>query len=377
MAGEASGDLHGALLVRELQKRRPDFFFFGLGGDQMHEQGVRLAYHVRALSVMGFFEVVRRIGFFRKVFREVLRAVEQQKPTAAVLIDYPGFNLRLAKALKARGIPVIYYIAPQIWAWRPQRIKQIKRFVDLMLVILPFEEELYRTNGVSVRFVGHPLVDQVRPSGTREGFRQKWNLAPDRPLLGLLPGSRPQEVAHHLPVMLKAAALLARQGVTCQPVIGLAPTINRLMVDEILRSAGRDPKSNSTYRVVEQATYDLMCYAKLLVVSSGTATVEAALAGTPMVVLYKTSPFTYLLARRMVRIPRIAMVNVLAREELVPEFIQKQATPEAVGQAMVQLWQDEVRYRRIQERLAEVKASLGNPGAAGRAAEAILSHLSL
>ena len=160
----------------------------------MQNEGVRLAYHVRDLSVMGFFEVVRRIRFFRKVFRGVLRAVDQEKPAAAILIDYPGFNLRLAQALKARGVPVIYYIAPQIWAWRPQRIRQIKKCVDLMVVILPFEEALYRTNGVPVCFVGHPLVDLVRPSETPDAFRKKWGLSPDLPLLGLLPGSRLQEV---------------------------------------------------------------------------------------------------------------------------------------------------------------------------------------
>lgn len=366
VAGEASGDLHGALLIEELKKRRPDFSFYGIGGDRMQKQGVELLYHARDLAIMGFFEVFGRLLFFRRVFNSVVQSLPQRKPDMAILIDYPGFNLRLAEKLKQAGVPVVYYIAPQIWAWRARRIEQIKKSVDLMLVILPFEETLYRRAGVPVFFVGHPLLGVVKPTQTRQRFRSSFGLDEKTTLIGLLPGSRQQEIEKILPIMMKTVSIARQRRPDIKGAVGLAEMVSRSVVAGIIAQEG-----TGNFFLVENATYDLMHHSDLLLVSSGTATLESAIAGTPLVVLYKTNWLTYVVARRVVTIPHIALVNVIAGTQVVPEFIQHAPPPKIAG-VVLNLLFDLEKKMRLKEQLRQVRSNLGLPGAAGRAAEQII-----
>ncbi|HEV7501628.1 MAG TPA: lipid-A-disaccharide synthase, partial [Vicinamibacteria bacterium] len=291
--GEASGDLYGAELVRHLQERVPALEVVGLGGDRLQAQGASLFAHVRDLAVVGLLEVVSHLRHLRRVFRRVLDDVDRQPPDAAVLVDYPDFNLRLAKALHRRGVPVIYYVSPQVWAWRRGRLGAIRDTVARMLVIFPFEEALYRDAGVPVTFVGHPLVSIAQRSADPAAFRTQHGFDPGRPLIALLPGSRPKEVTHNLPPMAAAVDVLRQARPDLQFVAAVAPSLDPALVARGL--AGR------AVTVVHDRTHAALSAATAAIVASGTATVEAALIGTPMVVVYRLSPWTYRLGRRFVR----------------------------------------------------------------------------
>ncbi len=365
--GEASGDLYASELVRHLHLRGSPFEAFGLGGDRLQEQGVRLVAHTRDLAVVGLVEVLRHLRRLRGVFRSVLDEVDRERPALAVLVDYPDFNLRLAKELRRRAVPVVYYVSPQVWAWRRGRLRAIRETVDHMIVIFPFEEALYREAGVDVTFVGHPLVDIVRPASDRTAFLASCGLDAARPVLAVLPGSRPQEVAHNLPPLAAALRLVVARRPDVQPALAVAPGLDSGLFDRLLNDL-------PATRIAGQ-THSLMSCAVAGIVASGTATVEAALLGLPMVVVYRVSPLTYALGRPFVRVPHYAMTNLIADRAIVKELIQRHFQPETVAAEALRLMGDDAYRAQVTDGLCEVRARLGAPGASARAATVVARRL--
>jgi len=365
--GEASGDLYAAELVRHLRERVPDLDVLGLGGDRLQAQGASLFAHVRDLAVVGLLEVLSHLRALRAVFERVVAEAERHPPDAAVLIDYPDFNLRLARALSRRGVPVIYYVSPQVWAWRRGRLRAIRDTVRRMLVIFPFEEAIYREAGVPVTFVGHPLVSLVPAGASVDGLRRELGLDPARPVVALLPGSRTKEVAHNLPPITEAVRLLAARRPDLQFVAAVAPSLD----PEAIRRA----LEGLPVTIVHDRTHAALSAATAAVVASGTATVEAALLGAPMVVVYRISPWSYRLGRRLVRVPYYAMVNLIAGRRVVPELMQSDFTGERVAAEVLALVDETPQRAAVQAGLAEVRDKLGAGGASGRAADVVATFL--
>jgi len=345
--------------MRHLRKRVPDVEVFGIGGERLEAQGVQLQAHVRDLAVVGLFEVLRHLRRLRRVFRGLLQEVDRARPSLALLVDYAGFNLRLARALKARGVPVVYYVSPQVWAWRRGRLRTIRETVSHMMVIFPFEEAVYREAGVPVTFVGHPLVDLVRPATDPAAFLTAAGLDPSRPLIALLPGSRPQEVRHNIGPLAGAVRLLAAQRPELQFALAVAAGLDR----GILASALAGLPVTLT-----EKTHALMSAATLGLVASGTATVEAALLEMPMVVVYRLSRLTYTLGRPFVRVPHYAMANLIAGRRVVEELIQADFTPETVAASALTLLDDPGARAALRSELAGIRKRLGSPGTSDRAA---------
>lgn len=338
----------------------------GLGGDRLAAQGVELLAHVRELAVVGLWEVVSHLRAIHRIYRSVLDRVDRDPPDLAVLIDYPDFNLRLAAALRQRGIPVVYYISPQVWAWRRGRLRSIRRDVSRMLVLFPFEEPIYREVGVPVTFVGHPLVDLFHPAPDRRAFLVESGLDPDRPVIALLPGSRPKEVAHNLPALVGGVRRLLVRRPDLQFLAAIAPSLDAEQIRTPLRGLPVRTRVGLAHEVLSTAT--------AAVVASGTATVEAALAGVPMVVVYRLSALTYTLGRPFMRVPHFAMVNLIAGRKIVAELIQDQFTPARVEEEVLALL-DKERSLALRSDLQEVRSRLGEPGASGRAAREVRALL--
>lgn len=357
IAGEPSGDLHGAGLVRELKRINPGIEYYGVGGNKLKHEGMNLLFSIEKLSFMGFYEVLKNLKVIRELKRKLLDFIDRDKPDLVILIDYPGFNLRFAREIKKREIPILYYISPQVWAWGKKRIKTIKKLVDRMMVFFPFEEKLYKDAGVEVDLIGHPLLDLVKPSLSIEEFQIKLQLTGRKTLVGLLPGSRWQEIEKVLPVMTRSCLILKKRFPDLKIAIGVAPNIDRDRVQIFLK------KMNLEAAILEDLTYDLMTYSDLLLATSGTATLESAISGTPLIVLYKTSLFTYLLAKTLVKIPNIGMVNIVTEKKIVPEFIQSDAKPERIAREMEKILTDKNEYARIKRDLITVKDELGEKGA--------------
>jgi lipid-A-disaccharide synthase len=367
--GEASGESYGALLITALKKREPSLDCFGVGGERMRGAACRLIVDAKDIAVVGLAEVVTHLPNIWGEFRKLLRAVDAGKPDAAVLIDFPDWNLRLARELHRRGIPVIYYVSPQLWAWRPKRIRQIKRHVRKMLVIFPFEEPWYRERGVAAEYVGHPLADLPAP-GLAPPLR-----SPQIPI-ALLPGSRKKEIALNLPAMLQAARALGRK---YQFILPVASTVSsKWMVDLIHRSVGHDPGINLK---LESDARVVLSQARAAIVASGTATVEAALIGTPFVMVYRVSRLTWKLGRPLVSVPFFAMPNLIAGREVVPELVQDNFTPENIVARMNEIIADGPARLSMLEGLKQVRAKLAAPTGAGsasdRAAEAVFEALGI
>ncbi len=371
VAGETSGDIHAAHLIAELKKADPSLTFSGLGGPRMLEEGAELLCDMTEQAVVGFVEVIRHYPRIRKIFHQLLEYVDSVRPAAVVLVDYPGFNLRLAKELKRRGIKVIYYISPQVWAWKEGRVKQIKRDVDLMLVLFPFERDFYARHGVNARCVGHPLVDQVQAGRTKREVLDSLGLAEDRLTVGILPGSRDKEVRTMLPAMLEAARILNASFFNIQFVLFKAPGIAFPLPDSAIKTRLRSAA------IVAGDIHNALNACDVCMVTSGTATLETALLKKPMAVVYKTSLLTYLLARLFVKIPDIALVNVVAGKRIVPECLQKEATGEHIAMELRAILTDETRIASIKTGLERVRELLGEPGASRRAARAILEFLKI
>ena len=364
VAGEASGDCHGAALAAALPRYLP-VAWFGIGGDAMAAAGVELVTHARAVNVLGLFEILRHVPRLYRIERHLLAEIDRRRPHFAVLIDLPGINLRLSRQLHRRGIPVVYFIAPQLWAWRPGRIKFLRRYVRKLICIFPFEEPFFRKAGVDVEYVGHPLVDQVRPSLSREEFLKRYRLRPDRPSVCLLPGSRNQELARHLPRLLEAATRLSQQH-PLQFTLVQASTVDPAVLRALLSRRDDLPLT-----VIEDTPYNALAWADLAVISSGTATVEALLLETPMVVVYRVAPPSWWVGKWLVRTPHYNMVNLLAGQRLVPELIQNDFTPARLATEVERLLSDSAARGRIQKELGRLKQSLGPPGAIERASQAV------
>jgi lipid-A-disaccharide synthase len=365
-AGEASGDMYAAHLATAL-KERLDVELFGMGGPQMRAAGVEIVTDYSEVAVVGITEIVKHLPSLLRAMERLVEAAERRRPALAILVDFPGFHLRLARKLKPRGIRNVYYVCPQFWAWRPWRANLVRRRFLKALCIFPFEEKFFSDAGVPTKFIGHPLVGAVEATKDRKEFSEELGLDASRSIVTLLPGSRTGELVHHLPVLREACALINGR-VPAQFVIAAAHAQD---VEHL--KAGWP--TGMVVRVVEGATYNALASANAAIVSSGTATVEAALLNVPMVVIYRVSPLTAALAKPLVRTPYFAMVNLIAERRVVPELVQGEFRPERVAQETLQLLQ-EPNAREAQRRgLEEVRKRLGPPGAVGRAADEILSLL--
>lgn len=368
--GEASGDLYAAELLKALADKHPAVSAFGLAGSHSEAAGMELSVRLEEVSVIGLVEVVQKLPAISGAMKRLCAAAESRRPDLAILIDFSGFNLRLARRLKAIGIPVVYYVSPQVWAWRRGRVRAIRECVDEMLVILPFEKEFYEREGVNVRYVGHPLVDLARTSMNREAFFDRLGLDPNRRLLIMLPGSRRREIELHLPILREAVAELSRESEELQFVVSRAPTISPDLLSEHLGA------TRERVRILEGPVYDGLAHADAAVVASGTATVEAALSETPMVVVYRAGRATYFLGKPFVKVPFFSMVNLVAERELVPELIQDAMTPANIVEHVLRLLNEE-QAEAMREGLRGVKRKLGGGGGSARAAEAVLSRFAL
>jgi lipid-A-disaccharide synthase len=356
----------GGLLCEELKKLRPDLRLFGLGGDRMKRSGVEVLYHINRLAFLGFWEIVKHIPFMRSVEESLLRETENYKPDLAILIDYPGFNLRIARKLKSRGIPILYYVSPQVWAWGKKRIPKIKELVDKMIVVFEFEKKLYSREGMEVEWYGHPLLDIVTPRLEKSDFYKKAGIAEDHRYIGLFPGSRLQEVRRILPVMRDAVEKLSFSGMDPGAIVG--------GVDGVDESVYRDIVGKE-FPILRNMTYDIMVNGELNLVASGTATLECAILGKPLFVLYKTSALTYLIAKNLVKIPDIGLVNVVAGRRIAPEFVQSSCDADKIAAEISKYFSDRAFRDKIAEDLKGVRSKLGERGASQKAAESILRML--
>jgi len=373
--GEASGDLYAGALTRELRALDPSLEVMGLGGPQFAAAGGRLIEDYRELAVTGLTEVLPKLAQYLAAMLKLVAAAEAERPSALVVIDFPDFNFRLAKRVKRLGIPVVYYISPQIWAWRRGRLRTIRAFADRVLVIFPFEEAIYREGGVPVEFVGHPLIDQIRVTKSRDDFLRGLNLSPDAPTVAILPGSRPNELSRILPDLLAAATKIRESIPTAQFIIARAPHLDDRLFPSLTKQSDQTVRLVGQTCVVEGDTDTVLAAADVVLTASGTATVQAALHDKPMVVVYRLSPMTYRLAKHLVSVGSIGMVNLIAGEPIVPELVQDAFTPDAVAREAISMLTDRERAATIRRGLARVRERLGGPGGSRRAAEAILRQL--
>ncbi len=368
VAGEASGDMHGAKLIAAMREQAPDLAVCGIGGPALAAQGVEILYDSSQLAVVGIVEVISHFRFIREAMQALEKRLREQPPRLLILIDYPDFNLILAKKAKRLGIPVFYYISPQVWAWRSGRVKTIKKLVDRMAVILPFEKDFYQKRGMEVEYVGHPLMDTVHAARPRAEFLQSLGIAPDSQVIGILPGSRKREIAGMLPVFLAAAKLMQAQLVEPVFLLPLAPTLSE---DDLL--AHGLAEAGVEVRVIRENRYELMAACDAVMAASGTVSLELAILDVPMVVSYRVSPLTYFLGRRLIKVQYASLVNLVAGREVVPELLQDEAVPERIADATVRLVANQAERIRMLEGLAEVRERLGGAGASARTARLALN----
>jgi lipid-A-disaccharide synthase len=368
VAGEASGDMHAAALVKVLKQIEPKYRYYGVGGENLRKEGVELVADSAAMAVVGLTEVFLKLPAIIRVMNILTRSFRVKNPAVVILVDYPDFNLVLARKAHARGVKVFYYISPQIWAWRKGRIRTIRRNVDKLAVILPFEALIYRSAGVNAEYVGHPLLDMIPPPSSQEEARQRLGLRPDVKTVSLLPGSRPGEVSRLLPVCLQAAEIMQQQR-DIQFIMPLATTLSRDFVESIIK------RYNLKITVVPNAIYDILSAADLAIVASGTATLEAGLMETPMIIIYRVSWLTYLLGKMFIKVKNIGLVNIIAGKTIVPELIQMEANPERLAELADRLLGDQNAGTRMKIALSRIKDKLGSPGAAERAAHLVANLL--
>ncbi|MEI7694848.1 MAG: lipid-A-disaccharide synthase [Chlorobium sp.] len=373
LAGEVSGDMHAARAIAELLKARPDIKVFGIGGQHIRKLGVELLFDTAQMSIMGMVDVVKHAGFLRRVFRELKNAVRREKPYAALLVDYPGMNLLMARFLHQLGIPVIYYISPQVWAWKEGRVKSMKRDVDRLLVIFDFEVEFFSRHGICAEFVGHPVLEELAelelPS--REHFQKQHSIAPETRLVGLLPGSRKQEITYILPEMLKAARQLNGD----YPVtflFGRAPHLEKEFYSAF--------SEYSDLSIVECSAYEVMQFSELLLVTSGTATFESLCFGSPMVVVYKTGQINYQIGRKLVKLKNIALANIVAKglwssERAVPELLQHEANGEEIYRQARVILDDPAVASAMRTELLAARAKLAEVAPSPRVAAVLQEYL--
>ena len=364
--GEPSGDLYAGALTRELRSLAPGIAVAGLGGPELAAAGAELIADYRGLAVTGLTEALAKVPRSFRLLRSLVRWARDERPHALVAIDFPDFNFPLARRVRKLGVRVVYYVSPQLWAWRPGRLKTMRKVADRVLVIFPFEEAIYRRGGVPVEFVGHPLVDLAKPSAPRDAFLRGLGLEAQAPTVAILPGSRPNEVSRILPDLVAAAQRIRSAVAGAQFVIARAPHLDDDLFDVVTT------RSLSPVVVVAGDTDAVLASADVALTASGTATVQTAIHDTPMVIVYRLSPLTYRLGRRLVKLDTFGMVNLIAGERIVPELIQDRFTPAAVADEAISMLTDPARAARVREGLARVRARLGGPGASRRAAQAIL-----
>jgi lipid-A-disaccharide synthase len=374
VAGEASGDDHAARLVAAIREFCPLAVFLGVGGEEMRAQGVRILTPASELAVVGLLEVVGHLPAIWQALRSIGRVLKTARPDLVILVDFPDFNFWVARLAKYYRVPVLYYISPQVWAWRTYRVRTLARLTDRLVVIFPFEADFYRAQGVTVDYVGHPFRETLPPLADRRTFLLGHNLDPEALTIALLPGSRAGEIERHLPTMLKAASLIHRSIPQTQFILPLASTAPSRLVQSMVSGeegvgAGLKPAPTAlNLKIIPGQAYQALGAAHVAVVASGTATVEAALAGVPAVIVYRVSPLTFALARRLVRVEHVGMANLLAGERVFPELLQDDFTPERLAHEVLSLIQDPGRIKAVRRGLATVIRRLGGPGASKRAA---------
>ncbi|UCB57313.1 MAG: lipid-A-disaccharide synthase [Candidatus Omnitrophota bacterium] len=369
IAGEPSGDFHASRLIHALKKINPDIEISGIGADNMRRAGAELYFDISELSIIGFTGVLTNLKKIKHIFKAILEKIDAQRPDAVVLIDYPGFNLKLAQEVKKRGIKVIYYISPQIWAWWKGRIKTIQRFVDKMIVVFKFEEALYKTRGIDVSFVGHPLLEEAYSQLSREDFLNNLGLTPQKPTIGLAPGSRGMEVERILPILLESAKIIKQRLPQSQFALLKAPGLERGLFENKIK------KYDVPVVAWEGRSYDFLGACDFVLVASGTATLETAIMQKPMAIVYKVSFLNWLIARCLIRLPFIGLVNVIAGKKIVPEFIQHKARASLIAQKTLDILSSQEELTKIKSRLMQLRQELGTPGASQRAAEIISSFI--
>jgi len=377
-AGEASGDAHAAKLVRALREVSPkiQFDFFGSTGTEMRAAGVDSVVRADELAILGLWEVARALPKFWRAFNQLKQAASERKPDAAILVDWPDFNLRLARWLHRRSVPVIYYVSPQLWAWRSHRARSVRRDVDLLLSILPFEKEWYAGRGIThVEYVGHPLAGQALPGYDRDEFCRRNNLNPSRPIIALLPGSRHKELIRILPSMLDAATSVLSRRSDIQFVLVIAPNRDPAEAREIIASGKYNSPLRDTLRIIHHKTREALAAADVAAVASGTATLEAALLGTPLVIVYKESFLNWHTLGRLITSEHYGLVNLIAGRRVATELIQNELTGELLAKELLALL-DPLRNASMRAELKRVAAKIGEPGASRRAAQAIMEFVS-
>lgn len=367
MAGEASGDMHGAFLAAALKEREPDIELIGTGSTMMQKAGVRLLVDMAKYSTVGIWEALKNIRALKKLLQDIASFIKREQPDVVVLIDYPGFHLEVAKILKQENIRSVYYFCPSAWAWGKGRAKKVAERVSRVASVFPFEAKVYEEAGADVEFIGHPLLDIVKVEKTKAEFAAENNLPENKTWLGLLPGSREQEIELLLPLILEAAELIKKAGEDCHFVLPLSHTIK---TEKIRAYTEKHPDLPLT--VISGQSYEVMAYSRLILASSGTATLEAACLGTPMVIVYKVAGLTWFLGRIFVKLNHIGLPNIIAGKEIVPEFLQDKAVPENVSQAALQILRQEKLRQRMRQDLKQVKTDLGSSGAVFRAADLVL-----
>ncbi len=368
VCGEASGDLNASNLAKAIKQINPDIVISGVGGRFLQDAGARIYYDIKELSVMGLFDVLKKLPNFFALKKLILDKIRQEKPAAIILVDFSGFNLRLAKEI-GKNIPIIYYTSPQVWASRQGRIKTIKNHISKMMVFFKFEQEFYKKYGINADFVGHPLLDIVKPSVGKTDFLAEFGLSSSKTTIALLPGSRKSEINYILPVMLEASILIAKDIPDCQFVIAKSPQVNLDIYNRKLQGF------NLNIKIIEGSTYDCVNTADFCLVCSGTATLETAILQKPFAVIYKMNLLNYLLYSPQVKVPYIGMVNIVAGKKIVPEFVQFQATAQNISQEVLRIIKDPAEIERMKNNLAQVKSSLGETGASLRAARIIVDFL--
>ena len=376
VAGEASADRYGARLVNRLNAvHGPDALcFYGTGGDEMQKAGVHLQCHIRDLAHIGVREALSGLQTYYKTFQRLVNNSDRRRPDLAVLLDFPEFNLRLAKRMKRLGIKVVYYISPQIWAWRSGRIRLIREYVDKMLVILPFEEDYYRNRGVDAEFVGHPLLEDFCPNGNRTEFLNSLDLDPSRRTVAILPGSRRKEIDYILPTLLSASLQLLKE-LPVQFLISAAPTVEFSHIDGIVKDILPEDLRNKYFRLVPRASRDILANSDFAFVKSGTSSLEAALVGTPFLITYKISPFSWWIGSMLIRTPMKGLVNLIAHEKIVPELYQDEATPQALARVAREYLMSPEKSSAMCLRLAGIRDLLSVRCASETAAAKVSSYL--
>lgn len=370
IAGEISGDLHLAAVVRSLRQVRPDLSVWGIGGDACREAGMDVSVHVRDMAVLGIGEVLRRYGFFRRVFRQMVEAMDRESPTAVLLVDYPGFNLRFAKAAHRRGIKVLYYVCPQVWAWNRRRIKRMAKDIDHLMVIFPFEVDVFKGTGLTVTFVGHPLAEEADAIWRGPSHDIPWG---DGKRIALLPGSRDQELDRHMDLIIEVMCRNGKAFPKCSFVLASASPRLTGRLQDAVDSAPQSVRTS--VKVIEGETRSILKQADLAIVASGTATIEAALQRCPMLIIYKTSFLTYALGKLLVKLDFLGMVNIVAGRELCPEFIQYEATADRVSAGIRDCLEQEGKIQAVREGLEEVSKALQGGQAAENVSQIILREM--